>query len=234
MRSRPFDFAQSRLCQCSRSRHQRYIPCYSESVPMPPFPQNSAFTRVTALAARRPIHAAFAWLHANPKTIMDWQMELVAIPAPPFGEQARAEWLAARFAEAGLSDVEYRRRGQRTWHRARREVAARKHGTGCAALGASRYRVSGRNAAASRCLRVSVCKLRALATTGPAWQACSPSSMRCSTPKWNCRRRSPCWEMSEKKARATCAACATSTSTAPWPAASPHTSFWMAPAQTQP
>ena len=36
---------------------------------------------------------------------MDWQVELVAIPAPPYGEQARAEWLAARFAEAGLSDV---------------------------------------------------------------------------------------------------------------------------------
>ena len=37
---------------------------------------------------------------------MDWQAELVAIPAPPFGEQARSEWLAARFAEAGLSEVE--------------------------------------------------------------------------------------------------------------------------------
>ena len=36
---------------------------------------------------------------------MDWQVALVAIPAPPYGEQARAEWLAARFAEAGLSDV---------------------------------------------------------------------------------------------------------------------------------
>jgi tripeptide aminopeptidase len=52
------------------------------------------------------VHEAFAWLHGNPKTIMDWQAELVAIPAPPFGEQARSEWLAARFAEAGLSDVE--------------------------------------------------------------------------------------------------------------------------------
>jgi acetylornithine deacetylase/succinyl-diaminopimelate desuccinylase-like protein len=69
-------------------------------------PHISAFSRVTALAARRPVHAAFAWLHGNPKTIMDWQVELVAIPAPPFGEQARAEWLAARFAEAGLSRVE--------------------------------------------------------------------------------------------------------------------------------
>jgi len=29
-----------------------------------------------------------------------------AIPAPPFGEKVRAEWLALRFAEAGLSHVE--------------------------------------------------------------------------------------------------------------------------------
>jgi acetylornithine deacetylase/succinyl-diaminopimelate desuccinylase-like protein len=66
----------------------------------------SAFSRVTALASQRPVHAAFAWLHGNPKKIMDWQAGVVAIPAPPFGEQARAEWLAARFREAGLSGVE--------------------------------------------------------------------------------------------------------------------------------
>jgi tripeptide aminopeptidase len=72
---------------------------------MPLFPRNSAFTRVTTLAAQRPIHAAFAWLHRNPKRIMDWQAEMVAIPAPPFGEQARSEWMAARFADAGLSKV---------------------------------------------------------------------------------------------------------------------------------
>jgi acetylornithine deacetylase/succinyl-diaminopimelate desuccinylase-like protein len=66
----------------------------------------AAFSRVTALAAQRPIHAAFAWLHGNPKTIMDWQAELVSIPAPPFGERARSEWVGARFAEAGLCGVE--------------------------------------------------------------------------------------------------------------------------------
>jgi acetylornithine deacetylase/succinyl-diaminopimelate desuccinylase-like protein len=66
----------------------------------------SAFSRVTALAELRPVHAAFAWLHGNPKTIMDWQAEMVAIPAPPFGEQARSAWMAERFAEAGLSNVE--------------------------------------------------------------------------------------------------------------------------------
>lgn len=75
-------------------------------MPIPLLFRNSAFSRVTALAAQRPVHAAFAWLHGNPKTIMDWQMALVGIPAPPYGEQARAEWLAARFAEAGLTQVE--------------------------------------------------------------------------------------------------------------------------------
>ncbi len=73
---------------------------------MPLFSRSSAFSRVTALAARRPVHAAFAWMHNNPQTIMDWQAELVAIPAPPFGEQARSEWIAARFAEAGLVHIQ--------------------------------------------------------------------------------------------------------------------------------
>jgi tripeptide aminopeptidase len=65
----------------------------------------SAFARVTALAGKRPVHAAFAWLHGNPKRIMDWQAAVVGIPAPPFGERDRAHWLAARFREAGLDDV---------------------------------------------------------------------------------------------------------------------------------
>ena len=45
-------------------------------------------------------------MHNNPQTIMAWQANLVAIPAPPFGEQARSEWIAARFIEAGLTDVQ--------------------------------------------------------------------------------------------------------------------------------
>jgi len=70
------------------------------------FARSSSFSRVTTLAAQRPVHAAFAWLHGNPQKIMAWQTEMVAIPAPPFGEKVRAEWLALRFAEAGLSHVE--------------------------------------------------------------------------------------------------------------------------------
>src|SRR5665213_1755144 len=72
---------------------------------MPPVTRTSAFTRITTLAAQRPVHAAFAWLHGNPKTIMDWQAELCAIPAPPFGEQARSAWMAERFAEIGLKEI---------------------------------------------------------------------------------------------------------------------------------
>lgn len=35
---------------------------------------------------------------------MQWQRELVSIPAPPFGERARGEWLLARFRELELAD----------------------------------------------------------------------------------------------------------------------------------
>ena len=67
---------------------------------------NSAFSRVTALAQQRPVHEAFAWLHGHPTTMMDWQAEMAAIPAPPFGEQARTAWISKRFAEIGLSRVQ--------------------------------------------------------------------------------------------------------------------------------
>jgi tripeptide aminopeptidase len=69
------------------------------------FSRSTAFSRVTALAARRQVHAAFGWMHNNPRTIMDWQTKLVAIPAPPFGEAARAEWISECFIKAGLSEV---------------------------------------------------------------------------------------------------------------------------------
>ncbi len=73
---------------------------------MPLLSAASAFSRVTSLARLRPVHAAFAWLHGNPKTIMDWQIELAAIPAPTHGEEARAKWLSQRFTEVGLRHIE--------------------------------------------------------------------------------------------------------------------------------
>jgi len=37
---------------------------------------------------------------------MDWQVDLAGIAAPTNGEQERGRWLAARFAEAGVSQIE--------------------------------------------------------------------------------------------------------------------------------
>jgi len=67
--------------------------------------RSSAFSRVTAIAARRTVHAGFAWMHNNPQTIMNWQKELVEIPAPPFGEQARSERFASKLEALGVPTV---------------------------------------------------------------------------------------------------------------------------------
>jgi tripeptide aminopeptidase len=81
------------------------LSCYPESTGMVLFSRGTAFSKVTALAARRQVHAAFAWMHNNPRTIMDWQRKLVEIPAPPFGEEARSAWISECFIKAGLSEV---------------------------------------------------------------------------------------------------------------------------------
>jgi len=73
---------------------------------MPTSRPESAFSLVTSLASRRSVHAAFTWLHAHPGKIMEWQRELIAIPAPPFGEEARSRWLEQHFRDSGLQTVE--------------------------------------------------------------------------------------------------------------------------------
>ncbi len=60
---------------------------------------------IARLAANRRVHQAFQWLHLQEQRILEWQTELVRIPAPPFGEGPRAEWLRARFRELELEDV---------------------------------------------------------------------------------------------------------------------------------
>src|SRR5437868_1867599 len=61
--------------------------------------------KIADLAARREVHAAFAWFHRHQRQLEDWQMEIAAIPAPPFGEARRSEWLSRRFAELQLDQV---------------------------------------------------------------------------------------------------------------------------------
>src|SRR3954464_5020420 len=61
---------------------------------------------VARVAGSREFHAAMDWLRAPPREIAERQMELTAIPAPPFGEAQRSAWLAERFREVGLKEVE--------------------------------------------------------------------------------------------------------------------------------
>ncbi len=58
--------------------------------------------RIATLASDRAVHRAFGWLHLHEPRMRRWQMEFLAIPAPPFGEAERAAWFCERFREIGL------------------------------------------------------------------------------------------------------------------------------------
>ncbi len=73
---------------------------------MPGTIAHSAFSRIGHLASLPRVHAAFQWFHLHERKTMQWQQELVSIAAPPFGEDRRAEWLAERFRELQLEQVE--------------------------------------------------------------------------------------------------------------------------------
>ena len=60
---------------------------------------------VARLAEMRAVHGAFLYLHNQEMEFRRWQMELAAVPAPPFGEAARSQWLRLRFLALGLHDV---------------------------------------------------------------------------------------------------------------------------------
>ena len=60
---------------------------------------------VARLAASAELRSAFAWLRAQEAQFARWQLYVARIPSPPFGEAARATWLANKFRELGLDDV---------------------------------------------------------------------------------------------------------------------------------
>lgn len=75
----------------------------------PPIPDNSrtsAQREIARIAEMRSVHAAFAYLHNQEMEFRRWQRELTEIPAPPFGEAARSEWLRKRFTLLGLENVQ--------------------------------------------------------------------------------------------------------------------------------
>lgn len=62
--------------------------------------------QVSRVAQMRPVHDAFAWFRSNEHEFRRIQMEMIRVPAPPFGEGRRAEWLRDRFLQLGLQEVE--------------------------------------------------------------------------------------------------------------------------------
>ena len=46
-------------------------------------PAATAFSQIGQIASMRGVHEAFQWLHLHERQIMQWQVELVSIPAPP-------------------------------------------------------------------------------------------------------------------------------------------------------
>ncbi len=64
----------------------------------------SAQRRIADLAADPALHRAFSWLHLRELQMRKWQLEFLAIPAPPFAESARAQWFLERFSEIGLAN----------------------------------------------------------------------------------------------------------------------------------
>jgi len=61
---------------------------------------------IARLVCLRDVQAAMEWFRSHEPELRDWQMEVATIPAPPFGEGPRAEWLRSRFCELGLEDVQ--------------------------------------------------------------------------------------------------------------------------------
>jgi tripeptide aminopeptidase len=60
--------------------------------------------RIARLAANPAVHRAFQWLHLHQPQMRKWQLEILRIPAPPFGETARAAWFLDRFQQLGLTN----------------------------------------------------------------------------------------------------------------------------------
>jgi tripeptide aminopeptidase len=65
----------------------------------------SAFQTISQLAGQPAVHRAFQWFHLQETQLREWHLQVASIAAPPFGESARANWVATQFAALGLEDV---------------------------------------------------------------------------------------------------------------------------------
>lgn len=66
---------------------------------------------VARIAELRPVHDAFKWFQSHEADLRKLQIQVTKIPAPPFGEMQRAQWVRDRFKEFGLYDIEIDKAG---------------------------------------------------------------------------------------------------------------------------
>ena len=63
------------------------------------------------LASSSEVAAAFRFFETNAEAITEEQIRICSIPASPFGERERAEYLGKKFSSLGLTEVRNRRGG---------------------------------------------------------------------------------------------------------------------------
>src|SRR5579872_5376700 len=68
-------------------------------------PALSLQREIARIASLPGVRAAFTWLHNHEDEFAKGQLEMARIPAPPFGEAARGDWLEQRFREIGLTQI---------------------------------------------------------------------------------------------------------------------------------
>src|SRR5579864_4317561 len=61
--------------------------------------------QIAQVAAMRMVHAAFSSFPIRENELRRLQLEIARIPAPPFGESARAQWLRSKFAAIGFEEI---------------------------------------------------------------------------------------------------------------------------------
>jgi tripeptide aminopeptidase len=60
---------------------------------------------IAEVLASPSVHVAFSFFDSHPEEITEEQVRICSIPAPPFDEQRRAEYLREKFSEIGLEDA---------------------------------------------------------------------------------------------------------------------------------
>jgi acetylornithine deacetylase/succinyl-diaminopimelate desuccinylase-like protein len=78
-------------------------------MPSPPISDSAQVSpqrEIARIAEMRSVHSAFIYLHNQEMEFRGLQRELTEIPAPPFGEAVRSEWLRQKFMSLGLENIQ--------------------------------------------------------------------------------------------------------------------------------